>query len=115
MGKVGLRPVRRQELGIKVFEDKEAATEIRDVVEISLGALNDKKSVKIEAFVVKDISTIPNVHVERVKKNFLHLTNVCFQMFLGRMTCFKWIVLLALIGSGLPKKGRQYEGGQKSQ
>ena len=78
VGKLGLRPVRRQELGIKVFGGKEAVTEMRDVVEISLSALNDERSVKIEAFVVKDISTIPNVHVERVKKDFLHLTNVWF-------------------------------------
>ena len=40
--------------------------------------MNDEKSLKIEAFVVKDISMIPNVHVERVKKNFLHLTNIWF-------------------------------------
>ena len=32
VGKLGLRGVRRQEFGIKVFGDKEAVTEIRDVV-----------------------------------------------------------------------------------
>ena len=76
--KLGLRPVRREELGIKVFGSKEAVSEMRDVVESSLSALNDRSGVKIEAFVVKDISSIPNVHIDRVKKNFLHLSNVWF-------------------------------------
>ena len=76
--KLGLKPVRREELGIKVFGSKEAVSEMRDVVEFSLSALNDRSGVKIEAFVVKDISSIPNVHIEQVKKGFLHLSNVWF-------------------------------------
>ena len=78
VGKLGLKPVRREELGIKVFGSKEAVNEMRDVVEFSLSALNDISGVTIEAFVVKDISSIPNVHVDRVKRDFLHLNNVWF-------------------------------------
>ena len=78
VGKLGLKPVRREELGIKVFGSKEAVNEMRDVVKFSLSALNDVSGVTIEAFVVKDISSIPNVHVERVKRDFLHLNNVWF-------------------------------------
>ena len=115
VGKLGLRLVRRQELGIKVFGGKEAVTEIRDVVEISLSALNDEKSVKIEAFVVKDISTIPNVHVERVKKDFLHLTNVWFS---DVSRDDDMLEVDCLVGSDWLwsfQEGETIRGGQKSQ
>ena len=65
VGNLCLRPVTRQELGIKVFGGKETVTEIRDVAKISSSALNDEKNVNIEAVDIKDIFTVLNVHAER--------------------------------------------------
>ena len=78
VSKLDLRPVRRERLGIKAFGSSEAESAEREVVEISLGPLNGSNHVKIEAFVVNDIASIPNIHVEVVKETFLHLTNVWF-------------------------------------
>ena len=76
--KHGLRPVRKEELGIKAFGSTEADVAERDVVKLSLSPLNGGKKVFIEVFVVKDISSIPNVHVESVKLNYEHLKHVWF-------------------------------------
>ena len=78
VGKLGLRPVRKQCLGIRAFGSKETNVAMRDVVEISLSSSQGKNGIVIEAFVVNDISDIPNVHVEIVKKKFSHLANLWF-------------------------------------
>ena len=78
VGRLGLRPVRKEKLGIKAFGRKEAEEEMRDVVELSLLGPQGEKKVSIEAFVVDDIATISNVHVEIVKKQYVHLKNVYF-------------------------------------
>eukprot|EP00795_Rhopilema_esculentum_P014904 gene14904-biopygen4596 len=64
VGRLRLRPVRSEQLGIKAFGSKEAHVALRDVVQISLSLCNGGESVIIEAFVVKDIADIPNVHIE---------------------------------------------------
>ena len=74
-----MKPVRIEGPVIKVLGSKEAVSEMSemgDVVEFSLCTLNDQSGVTIEAFVVNDISTIHTIHVERVKRDFLHLNNV---------------------------------------
>ena len=76
--RLGLRPVRKERLGIKAFGRNDAEVEMREVVQFSLGSMQGEKKVKIEAFVVNDIASIPNVHVERVKKKYPHLVNVYF-------------------------------------
>ena len=78
VGRLGLRPVRKEKLGIKAFGRKEAEEENRDVVELSLLGPQGEKKVSIEAFVVDDIATISNVHVAIVKKQYVHLKNVYF-------------------------------------
>ena len=78
VGRLRLRPVRSEQLGIKAFGSKEAHVALRDVVQISLSPCNGGESVKIEAFVVKDIADIPNVHIEVVQKKFAHLTKLSF-------------------------------------
>ena len=78
VSKLDLRPVRRESLGIKAFGSSEEESADRDVVNFSLGPLNGSKHVKMEAFVVNDIASIPNIHVEVVKETFLHLTSVWF-------------------------------------
>ena len=78
VGRLGLRPVRKENLGIKAFGRKEAEEGMRDVIELSLLGPQGEKKVSIEAFVVEDIATISNVHVEIVKKQYAHLKNVYF-------------------------------------
>ena len=78
VGKLGLRPVRKQCLGIRSFGSKETNVAMRDVVEISLSSSQGENGIVIEAFVVNDISDIPNVHLETVKKKFCHLANLLF-------------------------------------
>ena len=36
------------------------------------------RSVLVQAFVVDDISTINNIHVEEIKKSYAHLSNIYF-------------------------------------
>lgn len=73
-----LRPVRKEELGIKVFGSTEADVAERDIVKLSLSPVNGGKKVFIEAFFVKDISSIPNVHIESIKFNYEHLKHIWF-------------------------------------
>eukprot|EP00794_Sanderia_malayensis_P017243 gene17243-biopygen14837 len=78
VGKLGLEPVRSERLGIKAFGSKEPDVACRDVVNLSLGGVRGKKNVSIEAYVVDDISSIQNIHVEHVKKNYEYLSHVYF-------------------------------------
>ena len=78
VGKLHIRPVRNESLGIKCFGNEETKTAVRDVVELSLNNINGVKSIQIEAFVVDNISTISNVHAEIVKKGFPHLIDIWF-------------------------------------
>ena len=76
--RLGLQAVRRERLGIKAFGRSEAEIEMRDVIQLSSGPLHGKKRVRIEVFVVQDIADIPNIHVEHIKKDYSHLTNIFF-------------------------------------
>ena len=78
VSKLHLRPVRREELEIKALGSSEAESADRDVVQFSLGPLNGINHVKMEAILVNDIASIPKIHVEVVKKTFVHLTSVWF-------------------------------------
>lgn len=64
--------------GIKPFGSHKPESVVRDVVEFYLGSLNGSRSVKMEALVVHDTASIPNIHVEVVKENCLHVTNFWF-------------------------------------
>eukprot|EP00794_Sanderia_malayensis_P016165 gene16165-biopygen13734 len=78
VSKLGLRPVRTERLGIKAFGSTESNVAMRDVVRISLGPSQGGESVSVEAFVVKDIASIPNIHIEVVKSNYSHLSKLWF-------------------------------------
>ena len=73
-----LRPVRKEQVGIKAFGRDKSNVAARDVVRISLGSSQRGESVLVEAVVVKDISSIPNVHIEVVKRNYPHLSKLWF-------------------------------------
>ena len=79
VNKLGLKPLREEELGIKTFGRNEPEVKKRAVYELSLGSLNgNARSVRVQAFVVDEISTINNIHVEEIKKSYAHLSNVYF-------------------------------------
>ena len=74
-----LRPLREQSLGIKTFGNSEPEVKKRAVYDVKLTSLIEKgKNVSVEAYVVEEISTIANIHVEKVKKNYKHLSNIYF-------------------------------------
>ena len=108
-----LRPVRKEILGIKAFGSREADVAERDVVELLLSPLNGGKNVFIEAFVVKDISSIPNIHVESVKHDYEHLKHVWFSDYCRKQDRLE---IDCLIGSDWIwsfQEGRTIRGGQQ--
>ena len=77
--KLDLKPLKEEELGIKTFGKNKLALKKRTVYEVALPPLNcHVKSIVVEAFVVDEISTISNSHVEKVKLDYEHLSNVYF-------------------------------------
>ena len=78
VSRLGLRPVRSEKLGIKPFGSVEAEYRMRDIVEILLYSLSGDKCVKVECFVVEDISNISNCHAEIAKKKYPHLNEIWF-------------------------------------
>ena len=76
--RIGLRPVRREALSIQAFGSTEVKERVRDVVEVSLVSLYERKSVNIHCFVVDEIASITNVHPEKVKKSYPHIKDVFF-------------------------------------
>ena len=79
VAELGLKKVRRERLGIKAFGSKEAEECERDVVEFDLVPLKgEKKKVKVSCFVVDNITSIANIHVEHVKKLYPHLQMIYF-------------------------------------
>ena len=78
VGRIGLRPTRSESLGIQAFGKSEAEVKMRDIVEFSLVPLHGGKPVKLECFVVDEIASIPNEHVELIKGNYHHLHKIYF-------------------------------------
>eukprot|EP00794_Sanderia_malayensis_P012361 gene12361-biopygen9857 len=96
VSKLELKPVRKERLGIKAFGSEEMEVAMRDVIKMSLSGKEGKKNVEIEAYVVKDISSIPNIHIETVKKDFAHLNKVWFA---DVSRCSSMLEIDCLIGS----------------
>ena len=78
VGRLGLKPVREESLGIKAFGSRETNVAKRGILELSLSSVSGGGDTVIEAFVVDDISTITNEHVEIIKQNYSHLSDVFF-------------------------------------
>eukprot|EP00795_Rhopilema_esculentum_P008170 gene8170-biopygen9285 len=65
--KLGLSPIKQVRLGIKTFGSQNMDEKIRDVVELELKGVESGGKVKIQAFVVNEVSEIRNEHVEILK------------------------------------------------
>eukprot|EP00794_Sanderia_malayensis_P019302 gene19302-biopygen16181 len=76
--RLGLRPERSEELTIKSFGSKGGNVAAREVVKLDLSSLQGEEGNKVEAFIVGNISDLPNIHAEIVKRKFLHLKDLWF-------------------------------------
>ena len=73
-----IRVARKEILGIRAFGSAECERKLRDVVELDLRAIKGGRRIKVEAYVVGQISEVANCHVEQVKKFYPHLTSIAF-------------------------------------
>ena len=77
--KLALKPLREESLGIKTFGQSEPEIRKRNVYELTLEPLkNNGKFVTVKTFLVDEICTISNIHVEEVRRNYEHLHNIYF-------------------------------------
>ncbi|XP_028409311.1 uncharacterized protein LOC114531911 [Dendronephthya gigantea] len=72
------RGIRRELLGINTFGQKCVKAEHREVVELKLEPLNGNKVITLEAFVVPEICSIGNSHVEIARREYKHLEGIWF-------------------------------------
>ena len=110
---LGLRPVKQETLGIKVFGKTEADFEVKDVVELSLASLSGGKSVRIECYTIDDIANIECVDISEVKQTYQHLKKVYFSDFCG---CQRELQVDVLIGANFLwqfQEGESIRGGPK--
>ena len=73
-----LHPIWLERLGIKVFGSDEGKYEERDLVVFDLMNVKVRERVRMPAFIVDNISDIPNIHVESIQKGYKHLSKIWF-------------------------------------
>ena len=72
-------PMSRQDLlAISTFGQSSRDVKLRDVVHVRVSALGGEKVFNVEAYVVPEISTIQNNHVEYAKFDYPHLKGLWF-------------------------------------
>ena len=70
--------IRRDWLGISTFGQRSKDTCLRDVVDIKVSPIGGKKVIQMEAYVVPEISSIQNGHLELVKGEYPDLKGLWF-------------------------------------
>ena len=70
--------IRWELLGIDTFGQKCVNAEQREVVELKLESTNGNKVISLEAFVVPEICSVQNSHVELVRREYPHHKNIWF-------------------------------------
>ena len=73
-----LRVIRQDWLGISTFGQTSRDMQLRDVVHMKVSALGGQKVIEIKTYVVPEISTIQNSHVEIAKYEYPHLKGLWF-------------------------------------
>ncbi|XP_048589498.1 uncharacterized protein LOC125573176 [Nematostella vectensis] len=76
--KAKLPVVRREWLCINAFGQHDQKGTLREVVEFNVSPVNGGASINVQAFVVPEISSIPNGHVELARDQFPHLKGLWF-------------------------------------
>eukprot|EP00794_Sanderia_malayensis_P018483 gene18483-biopygen15572 len=110
---LNIEPLSEESLGIRTFGQSEADVKVREVYELGLRPLKDKdKSVIIQAFVVAEISSISNFHVEELKKNYNQISNVYFSDVSRTEDVLEIDVLIGADYMWSFQEGRQIRGGQ---
>ena len=75
---VAPKGLRREILGINTFGQKCTKAEQREVVELELKPVNGNNVMNIEAYVVPEICTVQNSHVELARNHYSHLEGIWF-------------------------------------
>ena len=75
-----LASIRQEWLGINTFGQRSMDMRLRDVVEVKVSTTDGQKVIPIEAYVVPEISSIQNSHVELEKGEYPHLKGLWFWM-----------------------------------
>ena len=75
---VNPKGLRREFFGINTFGQKCTKAEQREVVELELKPVNGNNVINIEAYVVPEICTVQNSHVELARKHYSHLESIWF-------------------------------------
>ena len=78
--RLGLEPERSEELRINTFGSREPDMAVRRVFRLSLSPIFEGIPVEVEAeaFEVNEIASVANIHVEQIKHNYAHLSNMLF-------------------------------------
>ena len=74
----GLNVIRKESVTITTFGQTEGRPQLMEVVEVNLSPVGRGEIVKIQAYVVPDISQVRNEHVEIVKTDYPHLRDIWF-------------------------------------
>ena len=72
------KAIRWELLSIDTFGQKCVNAEQREVVELKLESNNGNKVISLEAFVVPEICSVQNSHVELVRREYPNLKNIWF-------------------------------------
>ena len=73
-----LKAVRKEKVGIRVFGMNDAEYEVREVVRFRVSSVNGGESVEVECYVVPEISSIANAHIEVAKNDYPYLRQLYF-------------------------------------
>ena len=73
-----LAVIRQDWLGISTFGQRSRDTRLRDVVKIKVSPVGGQKGITMEAYVVPEISSIQNSHIELAKREYPHLKGLWF-------------------------------------
>lgn len=72
----GLEIVRREWLAVNTFGQRATGSNLREVVGIPLTPVGGGSAIYIEAFVVPEISRVPNERLDIVRTNYPHLADI---------------------------------------
>lgn len=75
-----LASIRQEWLRISTFGQRSKDMRLRDVVEVKVSPTDGQKVIPIEGYVVPEISSIQNSHVELAKGEYPHLKGLWFWM-----------------------------------
>ena len=72
----GLNVIRKEWVTITTFGQTEGRPQLMEVVKVNLCPVGRGENVKIQAYVVPDISQVRNEHVDIVKTDYPHLSDI---------------------------------------